>query len=65
MNRDMVPIEESINSSMADLLTIFETNDIDKVMSLCEPKCDKSLYHSAMRAMMGMLKAALTLDPVN
>lgn len=60
----MVPIEESINSSMADLLTIFETNDIDKVMALCEPKSDKSLYHSAMRAMMSMLKAALTLDPV-
>ncbi|KAF7490321.1 Tetratricopeptide repeat protein 39B [Sarcoptes scabiei] len=59
---DMMPIEESINSSMTDLVTIFDTNDIDKVIALAEAQSEKSLYHIALWAKMSMLKAALTMD---
>lgn len=63
-NSDMMPIEESINSSMTDLVTIFDTNDIDKVIALAEAQSEKSLYHIALWAKMSMLKAALTMDAV-
>ncbi|KAI7692766.1 hypothetical protein SSS_03420, partial [Sarcoptes scabiei] len=63
-NSDMMPIEESINSSMTDLVTIFDTNDIDKVIALAEAQSEKSLYHIALWAKMSMLKAALTMDAI-
>lgn len=62
MCSDMVPIEESINSSFANLVTIFENNDLDLVISLADANAEKSLYHSSLKAMIGIIKAALTLD---
>lgn len=65
MCSDMVPIEESINSSFANLVTIFENNDLDLVISLADANAEKSLYHSSLKAMIGIIKAALTLDNVS
>lgn len=61
----MTPIEESINSSFANLVTIFETNDLDSVIQLAEANAEKSLYHSSLKAMISILKAGITLDPVS
>ena len=62
---DLIPIEESINSSFANLLTIFESNDLDSVIQLADVQAEKSLYHSSLKAMMSILKAGLTLDAVS
>lgn len=61
---DMIPIDESINAAFANLVTIFESNDLDSVISLADGNAEKSLYHSSLKAMMSILKAGLTLDNV-
>lgn len=61
----MTPIEESINSSFANLATIFESNDLDSVITLADANAEKSLYHSSLKAIMSILKAGLTLDNVS
>lgn len=65
MCSDLMPIDESINSSFANLVTIFENNDLDLVISLADANAEKSLYHSSLKAIISILKAGLTLDNVS
>lgn len=64
LSSDMIGIDESINSSFANLVTIFETNDFDSVIALADTNAEKSLYHSALKAQMSMMKAAFTMETV-
>lgn len=63
--RDLSNVENSIETSLEALMTIFESNDFDVVISLAEPYVGHSLYHSALKSEFLMLKAGLTLDKVN
>jgi len=56
--------ENSIETSSKALMTVFENNDFDAVISLVEPYVNHSLHHSALKSKFAMLKAGLTLDKV-
>lgn len=57
-------MEEMIDSSSDILMTVFVDNDFDSVISMCEPFVHNSVYHSALKAKISMLKAGLTLNKV-
>lgn len=58
----MIPIDDSINLAFANLLTVFENNDLDLVVQLADSNVHQSLYHCSMKAKISLLKAAISMN---
>lgn len=57
-------IEESIDSSFKLIETLFDTNDFETVISMAEQNCENSIFQSATKLQILMLKAILTMETV-